>query len=272
MTEFLTTPDGTLAYQVTGDGPLVVCSPGMGDLRSTFDNITPALVEAGYRVAAMDIRGLGESSTGWSRYGDSATATDILALAKHLDDRPAILLGNSCSAGAAVIAAHQDPSAVAALVLTGPFTLTRHIGFADKATARIFSIPGVGRMGWVAYWPKFFGTKPADFAARRLELKRNLAESGRFAAVHAFFYEDHSEADSVLADVHHPALIVMGDADPDFADPTEQARQIAERHAGRNRVVIVPGAGHYPHSERIDVVAPAVVEFLGSLDRTTCPE
>ena len=272
MTEFLTTPDGTLAYQVTGDGPLVVCSPGMGDLRSTFDNITPALAEAGYRVAAMDIRGLGESSTGWPTYGDSATATDILALAKHLDERPAILLGNSCSAGAAVIAARQDPTAVAALVLTGPFTLTSPISLFAKVTARIFAIPGVGRMGWVGYWPKFFGTKPADFDARRAELKRNLAERGRFAAVHAFFYEDHSAADSALVDVHHPALIVMGDADPDFPDPTDQAKRISERHPGPNQVVMVPGAGHYPHSERADLVAPAVVEFLRSLDRTTCPE
>lgn len=272
MTEFLETAEGTLAYQVTGDGPLVVCSPGMGDLRSTFDNITPALVEAGYRVAAMDIRGLGESSAGWRRYGDSATATDILALAKHLSDRPAILFGNSCSAGAAVIAARQDPAAVAALVLTGPFALTRSISLVDKATAAVFGIPGIGRMGWLAYWPKFFGTKPADFEARRLELKRNLAESGRFAAVHAIFYEDHSEADDALVGVHNPALIVMGDADPDFADPVDQAKRIAARHPGPNQVVIVPGAGHYPHSERVDLVAPAVVEFLNSLDRTPCPE
>jgi pimeloyl-ACP methyl ester carboxylesterase len=158
-------------------------------------------------------------------------------------------------------------------VLSGPFARKRELKFADKAIAKLFAIPGLNRIMWKAYWPKFFGsTKPADFESRRSELKRNLAERGRFAAILPFFYEDHAESGRALAEVNQPALIVMGDADPDFPDPVAQAQLISDEYAGQNQVVIVPGAGHYPHSERVDVVAPAVIEFLHALDRTPCPE
>ena len=57
MTEFLDMPGGRLAYDLTGQGPLVVCVPGMGDIRATFRHLVPRLAQAGYRVATMDLRG-----------------------------------------------------------------------------------------------------------------------------------------------------------------------------------------------------------------------
>jgi pimeloyl-ACP methyl ester carboxylesterase len=54
--------------------------------------------------------------------------------------------------------------------------------------------------------------------------------------------------------------VVMGTADPDFKDPAAEAELVAERLRGR--VVLVPGAGHYPQAEAPDVVGPAVAEFL----------
>ena len=36
--------DGTVAYEITGAGPLVVCVPGMGDLRSTWRHLAPSLI------------------------------------------------------------------------------------------------------------------------------------------------------------------------------------------------------------------------------------
>jgi pimeloyl-ACP methyl ester carboxylesterase len=54
-------------------------------------------------------------------------------------------------------------------------------------------------------------------------------------------------------------LVVMGERDPDFADPAAEARWIAERLHGE--VVLVPGAGHYPQVEEPDTVNPPLVEF-----------
>ena len=65
MSEFLTVDDGIVAYEVTGSGPLVVLAHGMGDSRASYRFVVPELVSAGYRVAAIDLRGCGESSTAW---------------------------------------------------------------------------------------------------------------------------------------------------------------------------------------------------------------
>src|SRR5258708_8045411 len=67
-TRYLEVPGGRLAYDDTGTGPLVVCLPGLGDLRASYRFLAPRLVAAGYRVVPMDLRGLGESSTGWPDY------------------------------------------------------------------------------------------------------------------------------------------------------------------------------------------------------------
>jgi pimeloyl-ACP methyl ester carboxylesterase len=56
-----------------------------------------------------------------------------------------------------------------------------------------------------------------------------------------------------------PALIVWGQEDR-LVSPV-YAREFAERLADA-RVEFVPGAGHVPQLERLDVVAPLVLEFL----------
>ena len=73
MTEYLSIGVNTIAYDVTGEGPLVVLAHGMGDSRHSYRFIAPALVAAGYRVANVDIRGCGDSSLGWDGY----SRTDI---------------------------------------------------------------------------------------------------------------------------------------------------------------------------------------------------
>jgi pimeloyl-ACP methyl ester carboxylesterase len=67
-----------------------------------------------------------------------------------------------------------------------------------------------------------------------------------------------------LDEVRVPALVVMGTKDPDFkglaGGPEGEARLIAERLSGT--VLMVDGAGHYPHVEMPDQVGPAIVGFL----------
>ncbi len=53
-------PGGRIAYDIVGRGALVVCVPGMGELRSSYRYTVPARTEAGLRVATMDLRGHGD--------------------------------------------------------------------------------------------------------------------------------------------------------------------------------------------------------------------
>src|ERR1700744_3793147 len=75
MTEFLDIKGGPrIAYDVAGEGPLIVLSHGIGDRRQAFRFLVPELARAGYRVAAADMRGHGESSEGaWT----SISRTDV---------------------------------------------------------------------------------------------------------------------------------------------------------------------------------------------------
>jgi len=110
MTEFVDIEGGRIAYDVTGSGPLVVLSHGMGDRRQAYRFLAPKLAQAGYRVVNADLRGHGESSMGWkSVTGKEAisrtdVAGDLLALIRHLGG-PAVIVGHSISGGAATIAA-----------------------------------------------------------------------------------------------------------------------------------------------------------------------
>src|SRR5689334_19462336 len=84
MTEYLAVDGGTIAYEVAGSGPLVVLAHGMGDSRAAYRAVIPPLVAAGYRVAAVDLRGCGESSVGWPTWSRTAIAGDLLAVIGHL--------------------------------------------------------------------------------------------------------------------------------------------------------------------------------------------
>src|ERR1700712_5008385 len=109
MTEYLEVGNNTLAYDVSGEGPLVVLAHGIGDSRHSYRFIVPALVTAGYRVANVDIRGCGDSGIGWDAYSRTDIAGDLVALIRHLGGGPAVLIGQSISGGAATIAAATAP-------------------------------------------------------------------------------------------------------------------------------------------------------------------
>ena len=73
-------PEGRIAYEIAGEGPLVICLPAMGELRSSYRHLVPLLVAAGFRVANLDLRGHGDSDSTFGAYDDEALASDALAL------------------------------------------------------------------------------------------------------------------------------------------------------------------------------------------------
>jgi pimeloyl-ACP methyl ester carboxylesterase len=265
MTDRLQRPEGSIAYDVTGEGPLVVCVPGMGELRSSYRATVPALVAAGYRVATMDLRGHGDSDATFSRYDDVAAGEDALVLIERLGG-PAVLVGNSMGAGAAVWAAAERPDLVSALVLVGPFVRNPPTRPAMRWLFRVLMARPWARLVWTAYLPSLSpGRRPADFAEHRREIAESMRRPGHARAFSRTTRTSHAPAEARLSEVHQPTLVVMGDRDPDFPDPAAEARWIAERLPAE--VLLVPDAGHYPQAECPDVVNPALVEFCGSATR-----
>jgi pimeloyl-ACP methyl ester carboxylesterase len=261
-TKFLDRGEGRIAYDVRGErGPLVVCVPGMGDLRAEYRFLAPQLVAAGYRVATMDVRGHGESSTGFTDYSAAAVGSDVVALVRALDAGSAFVVGTSMAAGASVWAAAEAPDAVAGLILIGPFVRDLPVGVILRGLFRVMMARPWGRAFWGTYYRSLYpSVKPEDFADYRARLAANLREPGRFEALRSMTRASKADCEARLGRVRAPALVVMGTRDPDFPDAPAEAQRVADSLHGE--VYLAEGAGHYPHAELPAIVGPRIVQFL----------
>jgi pimeloyl-ACP methyl ester carboxylesterase len=262
-TRFLALPEGRIAFDDTGSGPLVVCLPGLGDLRSEYRHLTPLLVRAGFRVVTLDLRGHGESDATFTDHERPTIGDDVVALLEHLDAGPAHLIGTSFGAAAVVWAAARAPEQVASATLIGPFVRDVPVPAVKRMALRVMLARPWGVAGWVGWYGKLWGSsRPADHDAHTAAIRANLAEPGRLAAVRAMALSSSARIDPRLGELSMPTLVVMGTADPDFDDPAEEARLIAERMDGE--VALIDGAGHYPHAEQPETVGRALLTFLAS--------
>lgn len=267
-TRFLDRPSGRIAYDDRGAGPLVVMVPGLGDVRAEYRFLAADLVAAGYRAVTMDLRGHGELSTGWPDYSCTALGQDIVALLEHLDAGPAILIGTSMGAGAVAWAAAEAPERTAGLVLIGPFVRDVPPWSKLRGAIQLLLIkvalagPWAPRV-WGGYYDALYPTrKPADLDDYRSALVRNLGQPGRMAALKGMIYSSKADVAARLGDVRAPTLVVMGTKDPDFANPAGEAAIVAELLKGT--VVMIDGAGHYPHAEMPDIASPPIFDFLAA--------
>lgn len=273
MTEYLAVDGGTIAYEVAGSGPLIVLAHGLGDSRAAYHAVTPPLVAAGYRVAAVDLRGCGESSVSWPAWSRTAIAGDLLAVIRHLGG-PAVLVGHSISGGAATIAAAQEPSLITATVELAPFTRKQSIRLGDLRVKRVrrgmLRLLGTQAFGSVRRWRSYLdvaypGLKPADWAERLGRIDSLLREPGRMKAMRGMLRSAPADAGAQLGNVRCPVLVVMGTLDPDWADPHAEGSAVVDAlPSGLGRLEMVEGAGHYPHDQFPDRVVSLMVAFLQS--------
>src|SRR4051794_37330457 len=213
---YLDRPEGRIAYTDSGTGPLVLAVPGMGDLRAVYGGMAAALEHAGYRVVVTDVRGHGDSDIGFRELGDTATASDIVALLEVLG-APAVVVGNSFGGSAALIAAAQRPDLVAGLVLVSPFARDRASAvarFAGRAMYRLLFARPWGAATWASYYagPVNRGRRPADLRERVAGIRASMRRPGRLASFRRLALQlDHRVVEPRLDAVRAPALVVVGE-------------------------------------------------------------
>lgn len=264
---FLDRPEGRVAYTVDGAGPLVIAVPGMGDLRSSYRELVRPLIDAGFRVAVMDLRGHGQSDTTFHIHGDTATGEDILALIDELGASAAVL-GNSMGAAAAAWAAAERPGAIAGLVLYGPLLREPKRSAFSAAALRMLYRLALARPWGAKFWKGYYRSINKGIRAPWLDehltsIEHSLAEPGRLRSLRELALQlDHSVVESRLGTVTAPIRAFVGALDPDYPNPQAECDWIATLGA---RVELVPDSGHYPHAQRPEIVVPAMLEFLDTL-------
>lgn len=271
--------DGTeLAYRVQGDGSPLVCLPG-GPMRDSAYLGDLGGLPALRRLVILDLRGTGQSAipADPASYRCDRSVDDVLALQEHLRLDRIDLLAHSAGANIAVQYAARYPQRVSKLVLITPST--RAVGletsiqmrreivrlrqqepwFAEAAAAfeRIQDNGGTDT-DWDTIAPFFFGRwdSTAQASAAANEEQTNDEAARIFIAEGAF---DPAVTRAALARFSSPVLLMAGELD------LNTVPQVAAQFAAlfpNARLVIQPGAGHYPWLDDAGWFTSAVAGFL----------
>ena len=262
-TRFVKQGNARIAYDDQGSGPLVICVPSLGDVRGEYRFLLPQLVSAGYRAVSMDVRGMGESDMEWDDYSVVGVGKDILALVQELDAGPAVVVGTSMAAGAAIWAASEKLELIRSMILVGPFVR----GDRNRLLEILFSLMLMRPWGpsmWAKYYSSLYPTcKPGDFAQYNAALLKNLKQPGRVESLVKMLKTGKRASEERISSIHQPSLILMGSKDPDFKRPESEAAWIAEHL--KTEYKMIENAGHYPHAEMPDVAGPLMLKFIQSL-------
>ncbi|MER7824076.1 alpha/beta hydrolase [Streptomyces sp. NPDC096097] len=272
-----TAPDGTrLAYRIQGSGEPLVCVPG-GPADSAYLGDLGGL-SAHRRLIALDLRGTGRSGVpeDTTSYRCDRLVEDVEALREHLGLARIDLLAHSAGANLAARYVARYPDRVRRLALITPGT--RAVGveitgesrrelarlrkgepwFPEAYTALEAITEGIGTgSDRDAISPFFHGRW--DAAARRHQAAArpdNEEAVALFAAEGAF---DPEATRAALAIWQNPVLLLAGEFD--LNSPPRSVAEFAGLlpHA---RLVVQPGAGHYPWLDDADRFVATTAEFL----------
>ena len=101
-----------------GQGPLVVLCHGFPHLWFSWRHQIPVIVAAGWRVVALDMRGMGqtEAPADPSQYDCDHTVGDLVGLLDHLGEKDAVFIGLDFGVFATYDLAFRHPERVRALI------------------------------------------------------------------------------------------------------------------------------------------------------------
>lgn len=266
------------------DGPLALCLHGFPDTAHTYRHLLPELAAAGFRAVAPFSRGYAPTAVpADGRYQTGALARDANALHEALGgDERAVLIGHDWGAQATYGAAGSAPDrwrkVVAMAVPVGPalagsfFTYAQikrsfyMYFFQNPLADAVVAADGqafVARL-WADWSPGYDATEDLAHVRASLGTPENLAAAlGYYRAL----FDPSRQSPDLAAEQQavsgvppQPTLYLHGDQDGCMAaDVSETVRSVL---VPGSDVVVVPGAGHFLHLERPDVVDPRIVGFL----------
>jgi pimeloyl-ACP methyl ester carboxylesterase len=266
----ITLGDLTLAVQDEGDGPAVVLLHGFPDSHALWRNQVPALLEAGYRVIAPDLRGFGESSkpAEVDRYGVLDLVGDVLGILDSAGVQRAHVVGHDWGAALAWAMAAFVPDRVDHLVAlsVGHPSAFRDVGFEQRQKSwymLLFQFEGISEQ-WLSAddWANmraWSGHPDID------QITKDLARPGALTAALNWYRANlHPrtwiEPPLVFPQVQASTMGVWSSGD--FA-LDEKGMTGSQRYVdGSWRYERVDGAGHWMQLEAPDEISGLLIDFL----------
>lgn len=278
----------------TGPGgtPLVLLLHGFPQTWWAWRHQLPALAAAGYRVAAMDLRGTGASDKPPQGYDVPTLARDVAGVVRSLGARDAVVVGHGSGGTIAWSMPTLQPDvtrAVAVLAAAHPARLhtarvaRRFLRTTARTSVRrlaYFQLPSFPERSltrgdlverllreWSAPgWPDDDVVATYRDAMRIPFAAHSAMERFRWLVRSTPRVDGQTYLRAVRRPVTVPVLQLHGTADP--CVPVTAARSVTGDPYGFRQV---DGAGHFLAEEAPDEVSALLVEWLGSLGSPGSP-
>lgn len=253
-----------------GEGPLVLLMHGFPDTPHTWDDVRPALAEAGYFAVSPFMRGYAPTTIPeGDPYTNRELGNDVLALIQALGYESAVVVGHDWGASAAYAAAHLNPERVSKLVTVAiPHPRTVKPSLKMLWTVRHFitlKLPGaVKRFSRNDFhqvdvlckrWSPTWDPSASEFEP----IKNALSAPGCANATLGYYRRLKFKPESFMkAKLTMPVLSFAGlddILDPSFYDAA------AWMYEGPYTVEKIPG-GHFMHRENPALFADKLLAFL----------
>jgi pimeloyl-ACP methyl ester carboxylesterase len=259
-------------YADSGQGPLVVLFHGFPDVPASWADTQQALNAAGYRTVIPYLRGYHpDTIVPGRKYGGDETAQDAIRLLDAIGEDSAVFVGHDWGASIVYRAAEQAPDRVRAVVpiaIPHPRFLkpTPKLAWGARhfLSLRLPTGPGLARRNDFEYidtlmhrWAPNWSGQGRD--ATLHDVKQAFADPRVLDAALAYYRNVSREG---MGNLRQPGLIVGGTTD---IAPPKMFRDSAEGFDGPVDVLVIDGAGHWPHRERTDEFHERLLAFLGGL-------
>lgn len=270
--------DVRLHYVVAGRGEPVVFLHGFPDFWYSWREQIPAVVDAGYRAVAPDLRGynLSDKPAGIGRYGIEELVGDVGAILEECAG-PVTLVGHDWGGVVAWLTAERRPQQVRRIVIVNAPRADRYVRELLKPTQLLKSwYVAFFQVPWL---PERLMRVVGAGPAKRLLFGAATREDDESVRAAATRYEEafpnarsfHAPIDyyraaarprrsfvSAPAHVEQPVLVIWGAKDPALN------RRLADPGAGvrRIRIEVIEDAGHWVHIQRPAQVNRLLIDFL----------
>lgn len=250
------------------DGPAVFLLHGLGSSTYSWEELAPHLLDAGFQVYALDLKGFGWSDKPAGAAYDLFTLRDEIFL--WLENRglkEIIFVGNSLGGSLGLLLALEQPGRIRSLVLI-------------DAAAYLGRLPWVfrlGRLPWAVALSKLIFRKWVI----RLAMKQAFYDRSRVTddRVNAYYERLRSpgclEAQIALicsldfqrmaawteriSEITVPTLLIWGEKDPWVG--LSVGRKL-HRNLPNSTLQVIPRCGHAPEEEVPEETARLIIEWL----------